>query len=181
MLLLKPFRRIIAFNLKGENALDSNERRLVIENYSRKTYVLTEHLRQFPREMWDFKPDDAHWCIREILWHILDIEMHGYLRFRTALAEPGSTVSAPEQDLWAKQIGYARLDADDAVEGIVWVIKTNGKLLKTLLEPDFNKGVTHPEYGKLNLDQLLERHHKHIQHHMDQMTHRLNEWNAKKN
>jgi hypothetical protein len=27
----------------------------------------------------------------------------------------------------------------------------------------------------------LERHHKHIQHHMDQMTHRLNEWNAKKN
>lgn len=160
--------------------MDSSERRRLIENYSRKTYALTEHLRSFPRDMWDFKPDDTHWCIREILWHTLDIEMHGYLRIRTALAEPGKTVSAPDQDLWAKQVPYIQMDVDEAIEGIVWVIKANGKLLKTLTEADFNKSVTHPKYGTLNIDQLLARHNKHIEHHMDQMTKRFDEWKARK-
>lgn len=158
--------------------MESNERTQLLENYSRKSYLLTKHLGQFPREMWDFKPDEDHWCIREILWHILDIEMHAYLRFRTAVAESGKTVSAPEQDQWAKQLEYTRLDVDDAIEGLVWVVKANGKLIKTLAENEFNKTVTHPEFGILTIDQLLERHNKHIQHHLEQMTKRFHEWKS---
>jgi hypothetical protein len=160
--------------------LESKERAQLIENYSRKTYLLTKHLGQFPREMWEFKPDGAHWCIREILWHILDIEMHAYLRFRTAVAEPGKTVSAPEQEAWAMRLDYARLDIDDAIEGLVWVIKANGKLLSSRPGEDFTQAVVHPEYGTLNLDLLLERHNRHIQHHMDQMTKRFQEWKSLK-
>jgi hypothetical protein len=131
--------------------------------------------------MWDFKPDDAHWCIREILWHILDIEMHAYLRFRTGVADPGKAVSAPEQESWARQLEYTRQDIDDAIEGFVWVIKANGKFLKTRPAEDFTRTVIHPEFGSLSLDQLLERHNRHIQHHMDQMAKRFNEWKGLKN
>lgn len=158
--------------------MESNERTQLLENYSRKSYLLTKHLGQFPREMWDFKPDDEHWCIREILWHILDIEMHAYLRFRAAVAEPGKTVSAPEQETWARQLDYVRLDVDDAIEGLVWVIKANGKFLKSRKAEDFAQAVVHPEYGKLNLDQLLEKHNQHIQHHLKQMTKRFHEWKS---
>ncbi len=156
--------------------MDRNERNQLIETYSRKPYALTEHLRKFPREMWSFKPEADHWNIREILWHVLDVEIHGYLRMRVAVATPDQKVLAFDQNVWSQKLNYGGMDIDDAIEGLIWVIKANAKYLKARPGEDFSKGVIHPEKGVLSLEDLLAGHNRHIEHHMDQMTKRFTEW-----
>ena len=62
------------------------ERRKKIESYGRAYDQLVEALKEFPREMWPFKPAPDRWSIHEILVHLADSESNAYLRARRFLA-----------------------------------------------------------------------------------------------
>jgi uncharacterized damage-inducible protein DinB len=150
--------------------MENKERLELLKSYARKVYTLTDHLKKFPREMWDYKPDDSCWSIREILWHTLDNEIHAYLRFRLVSMKIGAPIPVIDGKLWSEGIDYAYQDPDEAVEGLAWVLKANSKFLRSRAPEDFSK----------TLEDLVQHQDRHIQHHMDQMTKRFAEWTGAK-
>ncbi len=154
------------------------ERKEKIEEYGGFALALPQALKEFPRSMWHYKPDPDHWCIQEVIFHLLDTEIHLYLRYRTAVAEPGKTVTAFDQDIWSSQLRYKDRDVDLALAGLAWVIQANRDFLLSLEEEEFSKTVTHSERGGLTLEKMVEAYMDHIPHHIGQMHKRHNEWKS---
>ncbi|HUO58002.1 MAG TPA: DinB family protein [bacterium] len=156
--------------------MSHSERLQKIENYGVYHKNFSEFLREFPREMWKYKPDADHWCVHEIILHLLDTEMNSYVRYRTCIAEPGKTITTFDQDKWSRALKYTERDVDEAIHNLQGVIKMNYDLLKSLPEETFSQSVLHPERGVQTLDQALDVYFNHIPHHIEQMRKRLREW-----
>ncbi len=156
--------------------MTTEERIKKIEEFGGFAMALPQVLKEFPRSMWHTKPDPDHWCIQEVIFHLLDTEINLYTRYRAAVAEPGKTIMPFNQDIWASQLRYKDRDVDQALAGLVWVIRANHDFLISLPEEDFAKSVTHPERGVLTLDRMVEAYLGHIPHHIGQMRKRHTEW-----
>ncbi len=158
------------------NSINSLERLQRIEAYGVYHKNFTEFLKEFPKEMWKYKPDENHWSIHEILFHLLDTEMNFYIRYRACVAEPNKTLMAFDQEEWARKLNYSQLDAEWAVRGLLWIIQSNYELLKSLPEEAFSRSITHPQKGVMTLDQMVTHYFNHIPHHIEQMRKRHREW-----
>src|SRR5262245_20817083 len=66
-----------------------SEREQRIATYGVAYQFLADALKQFPQTMWQFKAPHDPWTIHEIVGHIADSEVSGYLRCRYAMAESG--------------------------------------------------------------------------------------------
>ena len=77
-----------------------------IESYGAAYKKLVEALKQFPHEMWQFRPTPERWTIHEIIVHIADSEANSYVRCRRFIAEPGKEVMGYDEEGWAKRLNY---------------------------------------------------------------------------
>ncbi len=145
------------------------ERNAKIESFGRAYGQLTEALQQYPKEMWKFKPTPQQWSIHQIVLHIADTEAHAYTRFRTFIAEPGSTIMAFDQDKWANHLNYHQQSLEDALELFRIQRKLTYELIKNLPEEYWNRTVVHSEKGSLQLDEWLDFYEKHVPKHIEQM------------
>ncbi len=76
------------------------------------------------RQAWDrvaaaarrFRPAPGEWSPHELVIHLVDADVNGYLRFRKLVAEPGATVPGYEQDAWASSLDYHGQDPALAIE-----------------------------------------------------------------
>jgi len=57
-----------------------------IERYKNGYSELVNALKEFPGEMWTFKPSKDRWCIHEILVHIADSEANAFVKCRKLIA-----------------------------------------------------------------------------------------------
>ena len=95
--------------------MTSEERKQKIELYGDAYNILMEALKEFPREMWHFKPSPNDWSIHELVVHIADSEANSYARCRKAIAEPGTVVMAYNESQWAKTLNYEEQSAEGAL------------------------------------------------------------------
>jgi hypothetical protein len=156
--------------------MTAEERKKKIAEFGGFALALPQALREFPSSMWHYQPDPDHWCIQEVIFHLLDTEMIFYSRYRFCVAEPGKPIIRADQDVWARELRYKDGNVDKALAGLVWAIQANYDLLKSLPDDSFAKTVIHPEKGILTLDQMVEAYMGHIPHHIGQMRKRHNEW-----
>ena len=82
------------------------ERDLLIESYGKAYDSLIEALKEFPKEMWQWKPTPEKWSIHEIIIHIADSEANSFIRCRRFIAEPGSGVYGYDENKWAERLDY---------------------------------------------------------------------------
>jgi hypothetical protein len=159
-----------------EGKMTAEERRERIEAYGSGHAELMEALKDFPREMWQWKPAPRRWSIHEILVHLADSEANGYIRARRFIAEPGKTVMAYDQEEWARKLRYQEQSPEEAVELFKCLRQMTYKLIKPLPESVWANRVEHPEYGPMNFDRWLEIYAAHIPGHIKQMRGNLEEW-----
>src|SRR4051794_27667125 len=110
--------------------MTSEERAKMIESYGRAYDTLVEGLKQFPREMWHFKPSPDYWSVHELVVHITDSEANSYVRARRFIAEPGQPVMAYDESGWAKALNYDEQSPEDALELFRWLRGNTYKLIK---------------------------------------------------
>lgn len=73
--------------------MTAEERRQKLESYSNGHAQLAAAFREFPREAWNFKPSPDRWSIREILIHVVDSEVNGFVRCRMFIGDLRATRS----------------------------------------------------------------------------------------
>src|SRR5687768_5591603 len=97
------------------------ERQRKLYTYEHAYGELREALQRFPREMWQFRPRPDGWTIHETIVHITDSEANSFVRCRRLIAEPGSSVMAYDENVWARGLDYHAQSTDDALELFRWL------------------------------------------------------------
>lgn len=156
------------------------ERKEKIRAYGKGPALLAKAVRKFPRKMWKWKPAPEKWSIHEILVHLADSETNAYLRARRFLAEPGGTVMAYDQDVWAHKLNYHAQDPDTAIKLVSLVRAMTHALIRELPDSAWSARCAHPEHDNYTFDRWLEIYAGHIPGHIGQMQRNFTAWKAGK-
>ena len=110
-----------------------------------------------------YRPDG--WTARQVVNHVADSHLNGYVRFKLALTEDEPAVKPYDEKLWADLADARTIEPQvslhllDALH-LRWVT-----LLRSLGVEDFARRLTHPEWGKQPLEMFLQLYEWHGRHH----------------
>ena len=156
--------------------MNKQERQQKIESYGHAYQKLIEALREFPGEMWQFRPAPDQWTIHETIIHIADSEANSYIRCRRAIAEPGSTVLGYNEPIWAIELKYHEQSTDDALELFKLLRRGSYNLIRNLPDSVWSNTIEHSENGTMTLEDWLVSYDDHIPEHVAQMRGVYQEW-----
>ena len=111
------------------------------------------------------------WTVKQVVHHVPDSHLNAYTRFKLALTENEPTIKPYDEAAWAELPDSRKvpmevsLDLLDALH-LRWVA-----LLSSMDTADFNRGLRHPEHGRvLTLGQMLGLYAWHGRHHVAHIT-----------
>jgi uncharacterized damage-inducible protein DinB len=105
------------------------------------------------------------WTIRQVVHHIADSHMNGYIRIKLALTEEGPTIKPYQQDPWS-ELSDVNLPIEPSLKIIDGLHIRWAELLKSLSEDQLNREVIHPEDGTLTVKTMIDHYHWHGKHHL---------------
>ncbi|NDI34431.1 YfiT family bacillithiol transferase [Chengkuizengella sediminis] len=109
------------------------------------------------------------WTVRQVVHHLADSHMNGFIRFKWTLTEDQPTIKAYDEKRWAElsdsfediQVSLSLLD----VLHKKWVL-----LLKSLSPEDLEKTFIHPDFGLVSLRKNVDLYAWHGEHHIAHIT-----------
>jgi hypothetical protein len=114
---------------------------------------------------------DGGWTLRQVVHHLPDSHLNGYVRQKLALTESEPTIRPYDENLWSA-LGDAREGPPELSLALVdalhrrWVA-----FLRTLAPADFARGYVHPQMGRrLSVDWSVAQYAWHGRHHVAQIT-----------
>jgi hypothetical protein len=149
--------------------MNATDRQTKIQSYGRAYDRLEAALRDFPTEMWTYRPDDNDWTIHEIIVHITDSEANSYVRCRRLIAEPGNEVLGYDETGWARRLAYHHQSTAVALELFRLLRRSSYELIRDLPEDVWAHTVVHSESGRMTMDEWLDTYERHVPEHIAQM------------
>ncbi len=110
------------------------------------------------------------WKVNQVVHHLCDSHLNGYLRFKLVLTEDLPTIKTYDQHRWAALKEYELLPVEDSLKFLELAHKRWGTLLKTMDDKTLNRKFIHPESGTLDLKIYLGAYAWHGRHHLAQIT-----------
>ncbi len=114
-------------------------------------------------------PVENEWSIHEIVIHLADSEVIGYIRLRMAIAEDNPLLPVYAQAAWAQRLKY-----DTQARGLALALFANlraasAALLRTLTAEEWGRVATHPERGGMSVCDLFNLYSEHGEVHLQQI------------
>ena len=149
----------------------------ILNEYQKGYELIIDMLNELPNEVFDYKPSEDKWTVRDIIVHIVDSELNGSIRLRNAIAENGHTVTPYDQDKWAKQLFYEFQSIDDNLELFKHLRILNHKLLLNIDHKTWeNNYFSHPERGNITVHEHIKELTEHIETHISQILRNYEHW-----
>lgn len=126
-------------------------------------------LRDLPQATWKLRPIEDEWTIHEILMHLADAEVHGYIRLRFGLAQPGKAIMSYDESLWTANLNYHAQSATAALDLFAILRSLSFQLVDMLPEASWSNTFEHEDAGTITLDQWLEIYDDHVNAHTQQI------------
>jgi hypothetical protein len=159
--------------------MDKAERNALIDTYGTAFENFVVAINEVPKQIWQFKPEPKEWSVHEIIVHLADSETNSYLRARRLVAEPGGTLMAYDQDVWAIKLNYHEQNTDDALQVTKWVRKTTYDFIKQIPEAVWENTAVHPEYPEpYTFEKWLKTYANHPNVHAEQVRNNYRIWQA---
>lgn len=117
----------------------------------------------------DFVTEPGKWSIRQIVAHLADADLVGAHRFRQLVAEENPMLVAFDQNLWTRNLDYARRKPKQSLDTFRRIRAESYDLLKDLPPEAFDRAGNHTERGRVTLGELLEGYARHAESHARQM------------
>ena len=148
---------------------DLSDKGKLISNLHLLPTKLLETVRDLTEEQLDTPYRTGGWTLRQVIHHIPDSHMNGYIRFKWALTENKPHIKPYDQTSWAvtsENNTTPPLISVSLLENIHqrWVY-----LLKSMSDSDFDKTYINPESGEFTLLQALTLYDWHGRHHLAQI------------
>jgi uncharacterized damage-inducible protein DinB len=110
------------------------------------------------------------WTVRQVVHHLPDSHLNGYLRFKLALTEEQPTIKPIFEDRWAKLEDSRVTDIETSLVLLEVLHQRWITLLRSLNTEDFYRTFNNPESGILTLNTALGLYAWHGQHHIAHIT-----------
>ena len=113
---------------------------------------------------------EGGWTVKEVVHHLPDSHINGYVRFKLALIKPGATITPYDENAWAglKDTEVTHFEASlillEAIH-LRWV-----NLIRSLRAEDFERQFNDPQHGAQTLDHALAMYSWHSRHHVAHIT-----------
>lgn len=115
-----------------------------------------------------YRPDG--WTVRQLVHHVADSHMHASARTRYAFAEPGKTITAYDEKVWAELADMRTEPVESSLMVLDGLHARWVRLLRAAKPEDFSRTIKHPENGEMTLDSILSVYSWHGAHHTAHVT-----------
>ena len=152
-----------------EGSLSQAERVALIEEMEEAPEKLRNAVAGLTEEQLGMSYRPGGWTVRQVVQHVGDSHLNGYLNFKRSLTEEQPSLKSYDQDKWA--------DLEDSKSGPIepalalvdslhrrWVV-----LLRSLSPDQFHRTFDHPRMQVRDLDFLLNLYAWHGRHHAAQI------------
>ena len=109
------------------------------------------------------------WTVRQLVHHVADSHMNGYIRLKLGLTEENPTIKPYDQDRCA-ELPDSRLPIEVSLRLLDSLHERWSVIWRSLRESDFSRTFTHPEIGLVTLDRHLQLYGWHSRHHVAHIT-----------
>lgn len=152
------------------NGLSPEERKEMIAEIERFPSRLRNTVEHMSDEQLDTPYREGGWTVRQVVHHVPDSHMNGYIRFKLAMTEDKPTVRPYEEQIWA-ELPEARHGAIELSLPILeslhqrWVA-----FLRNLTPTDFARPLTYSDGRTMTIDEILCIYSWHGAHHLAHIT-----------
>jgi hypothetical protein len=114
-----------------------------------------------------YRPDG--WTVRQLVHHVADSHMNGYVRVKLALTEEHPAIRAYDEALWA-ELPDSRLGIEVSLSLLDGVHARLDPILRSLTPEQFARTFVHPQAGRQSIDFWLALYDWHSRHHTAHVT-----------
>ena len=119
------------------------------------------------------RPAPGKWSAGEILAHLSELELLWGCRLRLILGQSGVPIVGMDQDVWAKNSAYRRIDPRRALATFLAIRQANLELLGRLTPAQRRRWGSHSQFGRLTVTRLMQLLAGHDINHTRQIVQRL--------
>lgn len=112
---------------------------------------------------------EGGWTPRQVVHHLTDAHINGYVRFKLAVTEDRPPIKTYEEDLWA-ETADARAPVEISLRLLAALHERWMILLESLSEPQFGCAFSHPQRGLMTIDKAIQLYAWHGLHHTAHIT-----------
>lgn len=109
---------------------------------------------------------EGGWTVRQVVHHLADSHANAYTRIKLALTEDTPAIKTYEEQLWAELADGRAEDLAPSLAILDGIHARLTLLLTSLDEDQFARTATHPSFGVVTVDWLLQMYEWHCRHHL---------------
>jgi hypothetical protein len=108
------------------------------------------------------------WTIQQVVHHLADSHMNGYIRLKLALTEDSPTIKPYDQDAWAEMADTKLLPVNLSVTLLHTLHRRMVTIIENMQPGDFQRTYYHPEHGRsFPLWEMVASYTWHSRHHTE--------------
>jgi uncharacterized damage-inducible protein DinB len=132
----------------------SEQRQQRIEELAATPVILRQAVEGLTDTQLDTPYRPGGWTVRQVVHHVADASMNGFIRTKLALSESEPLIKTFEENEWVKQADAA-LPVDASLKLLEGVHERLDTLLRSLSPESFSRAFMHPASGLNTIDRLL--------------------------
>ncbi|MDZ5783492.1 YfiT family bacillithiol transferase [Marinococcus luteus] len=149
--------------------ISAEKRKECIRALSKAPSLYREEVEHLKKHQLDTPYREGGWSIRQVVHHVPDSHLHGYIRFKQALTEESPEIKPYDQMAWAEL-----MDSSGEIEVSLKLLESLHQrwvlLLNELQENDWIRTFRHPESGRSTLEEAVSLYAWHSRHHLAHIT-----------
>lgn len=153
------------FSLEGE--VTAARRQEWIEQIARAPAALRAVVAGLTAEQMEtpYRPDG--WTVRQVVHHVPDSHLNGYVRFKLTLTEDEPTIKPYEQSRWAELADVRTVEPEVSLVLLESLHERWVPLLRSMGPADYGRTYRHPEMDRpATLEETLALYAWHGRHHV---------------
>lgn len=151
--------------------LSQTEREESIEDLAALPGELREVVAPLSQEHLDTPYRPQGWTVRQVVHHLPDSHLNGYVRFKLALTEKEPTIKDYNEAAWAELADGRGEDVEGSLMLLEAVHRRWTHLLRSLGPEDYVRTFRYPDTGVVTLERNLQLYAWHGRHHLAHVTH----------
>jgi hypothetical protein len=109
---------------------------------------------------------EGGWTVRQVVHHLPDSHLQGYVRFKLAVTETTPTIKTYSQVGWGELSDAREAPVELSLDLLTALHRRWAYFLRDLKEEDFHRSYLHPELGEVTLATTLQLYVWHGRHHL---------------
>jgi uncharacterized damage-inducible protein DinB len=138
---------------------------LLVDNYLAGPEILRRTISGMTDNQLDASPLPFKWSARQIVLHLVDMDLIFADQMKRVLAEEEPELSGGNSNAFASRLAYDHRDLDEEVRLIKSIRRHMGRILRAIDADDFERRGIHSNHGAVTLAELLRHATDHIPYH----------------